>query len=383
MKGGTPPLASSASIPYPSSFSSFPMRFTDLFIRRPVLALVVNLLILLAGYQSIRKLNVRQYPRSDLAVVTVTTAYVGASADLVRGFVTTPLERVIASADGIDYIESKSAQSISTISVHLKLNYDPNAALTQVQAKVAQVRNDLPPEAEAPIIQVETTDNQFASAYLSFYSDVLDRNQITDYLTRVIQPKLTAVSGVQRADILGARVFAMRIWLKPDRLSAFNLSPSDVRRALGNNNYLSAIGNTKGSMTSINLIANTDLRTSEEFKKLVVRQEGNVIVHLEDIADVQLGAESYDEDVRFDGERATFMGIWVLPTANSLDVIKAVRAELPDIERQLPAGMKLGVPYDETRYINDALNEVLHTLGETLVIVVIVIFLFLGSLRSV
>ena len=241
------------------------MRFTDLFIRRPVLALVVNLLILLAGYQAIHTLNVRQYPRSDLAVVTINTTYVGANADLVRGFVTTPLERVIASADGIDYIESKSAQSLSTISVHLKLNYDPNAALTQVQAKVAQVRNDLPPEAEAPIIQVETSDNQFASAYLSFYSDTLDRNQITDYLTRVVQPKLTAVSGVQRADILGARVFAMRIWLKTDRLSAFNLSPSDVRRALGNNNYLSAIGNTKGSMTSINLVANTDLRTSEEF----------------------------------------------------------------------------------------------------------------------
>jgi len=231
------------------------MNFTDLFIRRPVVATVVNLIILLAGFQAIRALNVRQYPRSDIAVVTVTTTYVGANADLVRGFITTPLERVIASADGIDYIESSSAQGVSTITVHLKLNYDNNAALTQIQSKVAQVRNDLPPEAEAPIIDIATSDSQFAAAYLSFYSKDLDQNQITDYLTRVVQPKLTAISGVQRADILGARTFAMRIWLKADRLAALNISPSQVHDALAANNFLSAVGATKGSMISVNLTA--------------------------------------------------------------------------------------------------------------------------------
>src|SRR5438105_11527695 len=215
------------------------MKLTDLFVRRPVLAIVVNLIILLAGFQAIRSLNVRQYPRSDIAVVRVTTTYVGANADLVRGFLTTPLERVIASADGIDYIESSSAQGVSTITVHLKLNYDTNAALTQVQAKVAQVRNDLPPEAEAPIIELETADTQFAAMYLGFSSADLDQNQITDYLTRVVQPKLSAVSGVQRADILGDRTFAMRIWLKPDEMAALAISPSQVHDALANNNYLS------------------------------------------------------------------------------------------------------------------------------------------------
>src|SRR5467141_3742859 len=257
------------------------MKLTDLFIRRPVVATVVNLIILLAGFQAIRTLNVRQYPRSDIAVVTITTSYVGANADLVRGFITTPLERVMASADGIDYIESSSAQGVSTISVHLKLNYDNNAALTQIQAKVAQVRNDLPPEAEAPIIELETADNQFASIYLGFSSTDLDQNQITDYLTRVVQPKLSAISGVQRADILGARTVAMRIWLKPDRMAALGISPSQVRDALAKNNHLSALGQTKGSMVSVNLIANTDLRTREEFKQLVVKEEGGVVVRLD------------------------------------------------------------------------------------------------------
>jgi multidrug efflux pump len=208
------------------------MKLTDLFVRRPVLAIVVNLVILIAGLQSIRALSVRQYPRSDIAVVNVTTAYVGANANLVRGFITTPLERVIASADGIDYIESSSAQGVSTITVHLKLNYDTNAALTQIQAKVAQVRNDLPPEAEAPVIELETADNQFAAMYLGFSSKDLDQNQITDYLTRVVQPKLSAISGVQRADILGDRTFAMRIWLKPERMAALGIPTSQVHDAL-------------------------------------------------------------------------------------------------------------------------------------------------------
>jgi multidrug efflux pump len=359
------------------------MRLTDLFIKRPVLAIVVNLVILIAGLQSIRSLSVRQYPRSDIAVIRVTTAYIGASADLVRGFITTPLERVIASADGIDYLESSSAQSVSTITVHLKLNFDTSTALTQIQAKVAQVRNDLPPEAEAPIIELETADNQFAAMYLGFSSDELDQNQITDYLTRVVQPRLSAISGVQRADILGDRTFAMRVWLKPDKMAALGLSPSDVREAMAKNNYLSALGRTKGSMVSVNLIANTDLRTPEEFRQLVIKEERGVVVRLGDVADVVLGAENYEEDVRFNGETATFMGVWVLPTANSLDVIAQVRAAMTEIQAQLPAGMKAGIPYDSTLYIQDAIDEVLTTLAETLLIVIVVIFLFLGSLRSV
>jgi multidrug efflux pump len=359
------------------------MKFTDLFVRRPVLAMVVNLVILIAGLQAVRSLSVRQYPRSDISLVQVTTVYVGANADLVRGYITTPLERVIASADGIDYMESTSAQGLSTIIVHLKLNFDTNAALTQIQAKVATVKNDLPPEAQVPVIDLQTADQQFAAMYIGFSAKDLDENQITDYLTRVVQPKLSAVSGVQRADILGNRTFAMRIWLKPDQMAARGVSPSDVHDALSKNNYLSALGSTKGSMVSVNLIANTDLRTPDDFKQMVIKQENGVVVRLGEISDVQLGAENYDQDVRFNGETATFMGIWVLPTANSLDVIKEVRKTLPSIQEQLPAGMKLGIPYDSTAYIQDAINEVLHTLTETLIIVVIVIFLFLGSFRSV
>src|SRR5438093_4455764 len=359
------------------------MNFTDLFVKRPVLAIVVNLVILIAGLQAIRALSVRQYPRSDIAVVRVTTAYVGANADLVRGFITTPLERVIASADGIDYLESSSAQSLSTITVHLKLNYDTNAALTQVQAKVAQVRNELPAEAQAPVIELETADNQFAAMYLGFSSDDLDQNQITDYLMRVVQPKLSAISGVQRADILGDRTFAMRIWLKPEKMAALGISPSDVRDALSRNNYLSALGRTKGSMVSVNLIANTDLRTTEEFRQLVVKEDKGVVVRLGEIADVVLGAENYDSDVRFNGQNSTFMGIWVLPTANSLEVIGRVREAMKEIQAQLPAGMTAGIPYDSTLYIQNAISEVFKTLTETLLLVIVVIFLFLGSARSV
>ncbi|MGC3988293.1 MAG: efflux RND transporter permease subunit [Chthoniobacteraceae bacterium] len=358
------------------------MKITDLFVRRPVLATVVNLIVLIAGLTAIKELNVRQYPRSDIAVVTVTTTYVGAAPDLVQGFITTPLKRVIASADGIDYMESSSTLGTSTITVHLVLNYDTNAALTQIQAKVAQVRNDLPTEAEAPVIDVKNNDDQRAAMYLSFSSKDLAQNQITDYLTRIVQPKISAISGVQRADILGARTFAMRIWLHGDRMAALNISPTDLRTALAANNYLSALGQTNGSMVTVNLVANTDLKSVEDFKDLVVKHAAGNIVRLKDIADVELGAENYTQDVRFDGKKATFMGIWVLPTANSLDVIKRVRDAVPDIQKQLPAGMFVEIPYDSTEYIRDALKDVVKTLTETLCIVVAVIFLFLGSARG-
>ncbi len=357
--------------------------FTDLFIRRPVLALVVNLVIIIAGLQAVKTLNIRQYPRSDNATVTVNTVYIGASADLVRGFVTTPLERAIAAADGVDYIESQSAQGLSTINVRLKLNYDPIKALAEINSRVNQVRNDLPPEAELPAISVESADSQFAAAYLSFTSKVLQQNEITDYLTRVVQPRLSAVEGVQRADILGARTFAMRIWLKPARMASLNISPAQVRAALAANNYLAAVGQTKGSLIQVNLTANTDLRSVDDFKNLVIRQQNDAIVRLQDVADIVLGAEDYDTEVRFSGETAVFMGIWSLPNANSLDVITRIRAEMDSIQHNLPTGLEGRIAYDGTSYIRNAIHDVTHTLIDTLLIVVVIIFLFLGSFRSV
>ena len=358
-------------------------RFTDLFVRKPVIALVVNIVILVVGLVSYNRLNVRQYPRSDSAVVKVTTLYFGASAETVRGYITTQLERVIASADGIDYIQSNSRAGLSTIEVFLRLNYDTNAALAQISSKIDQVRSELPPEAEAPTISVESSDNQFASMYLSFYSDELEENQITDYLTRVVQPQLSSIKGVQRADVLGGRVFAMRIWLKPDELAARGLSPAQVRQALAANNALAAVGSTNGSMMRVTLVADTDLKNVREFENLVVAERNGAIVRLSDIAEVAMGAESYDEEVRFGGKKATFMGIWVLPTDSTVEVIKRVRAALPGIESRLPSSLKLQIGYDATGYIEDALKEIVTTLIETLLIVGIVIFLFMGSLRSV
>src|SRR6266536_867096 len=359
------------------------MKLTDLFIRRPVLALVVNLVIIIAGVQAIRTLNVRQYPRSESAAVTVTTAYVGANADLVRGFITTPLERVIAAADGIDYIESESHQGLSTIRARLRLNYDATRALAEISSKVDQVRRDLPPEAEVPILNIESAESQFASAYLSFSSDLLKQNEITDFLVRVVQPRLTAVEGVQRADILGARTFAMRIWLKPDRMAAMNVSPAQVRQALQANNYLAAVGTTKGSLVQVNLTANTDLRSVREFQQLVIRERDGTVVRLADVADVVLGAEDYDAAVNFSGQTAVFIGVWALPNANALDVIKKIRVEMEGLQREIPEQVKALIAYDATAYIQSAVHEVESTLRDTLLIVVVVIFLFLGSLRSV
>ena len=359
------------------------MKLTDLFIRRPVLAMVVNLIIVIAGLQAARSLIVRQYPRSENATVSVTTTYVGANAQLVRGFITTPLERSIAAADGLDYLESESKQNLSTIRARLRLNYDANRALSEISAKVNQVRGDLPPGAEIPVINIETADSQFAAAYLSFSSEFLKQNEITDYLVRVVQPRLSAIEGVQRADILGARTFAMRIWLKADRMAAFGVSPSQVRQALAANNYLAAVGQTKGSLVQVNLTANTDLSTVDEFRKLVVRESNGSVVRLGDLADVVLGAEDYDSAVNFTGKTAVFIGIWSLPNANSLDVIRIVRKEMAALQKEIPDQIQAVIAYDGTAYIKSAISEVEETLGETLLIVVVVIFLFMGSLRSV
>jgi multidrug efflux pump len=359
------------------------MRFTDLFLRRPVLAIVVNLIIIIAGLQAVRTLNVRQYPRLDSASISVTTVYVGANAELVRGFITTPLERVIAAADGIDYMESQSVQGLSTINVRLKLNFNASSALADISARVDQVRADLPPEAQVPAISIQPSDAQIASMYLSFGSNILAENQVTDYLLRIVQPRLSAIEGVQRADILGGRTFAIRAWLKPARMAALNVSPSQVSAALGSNNFLAAVGQTKGALIQVNVTAETDLKSVDEFKKLVIRTQNGGLVRLEDVADVELGADTYEQDVRMSGKRAVFMGIWVLPNANSLDVIARVRTEMETLKAELPTGMQASVAFDSTRYINSAITEVKHTLAETVLIVIIVIFMFLGSLRTV
>ena len=295
------------STPHAPGQAPEPRAFTDLFIRRPVIALVVNLLIIIGGVQALRTIIVRQYPLNQNAAITVTTVYVGASAELVRGFITTPLERVIASADGIDYLESTSAQGLSTITARLRLNYDSTKALAEISSKVDQVRGDLPPEAQVPVLNIATVDSQFAAAYLSFSSDFLKQNEITDYLVRVVQPRLSALEGVQKADILGARTFAMRIWLKPDRMAALNVSPAQVRQALAANNYLAAVGQTRGSLVQINLTANTDLRSVDEFKRLIIRQSGGAVVRLSDVAEVVLGAEDYDAAVNFTGQKGVLM----------------------------------------------------------------------------
>jgi multidrug efflux pump len=347
-----------------------------------VLAAVVSLMILLLGLRAWTELNVRQYPEMKNAVVTIATTYVGADAELIQGFITTPIEREIASAQGIDYIQSASLPGVSSIQVYLRLDYDPNEALTQIAAKVNKVRRDLPQGSEDPVIELSVGET-IAAMYLSFYSTILDNNQITDYLVRVIEPRLSTLPGVQRALIIGDRTFAMRIWLKPERLAALNLTASDVQTALQANNVQAAVGATKGAMVSVDLKANTDLQTTDEFRNLVIRSEGDAIVRLGDVADVVLGAETYNTSVSFNGQSATFIGVEVAPDANSLDVVARVREEWPDIVRQLPEGLEANIPYDSTRYIRNAINEVVFTLAEAVLIVIVVIFLFLGSLRSV
>ncbi|WP_341504019.1 efflux RND transporter permease subunit [Gallaecimonas sp. GXIMD4217] len=357
--------------------------FTDIFVRRPVLALVVNIIIVIAGLQAWNSLSVRQYPRSENASVTVATPYVGASAEVVRGFVTTEIEGAIAAADGIDYVESKSLLGLSLVTARLELNYEPTKALADVTAKVNQVRNQLPPEAELPAISVQSADSEFAAAYLSFSSQSLSQSEITDYLVRVVQPRLAALDGVQRVEIYGARTFAMRIWLKPERLAALNISPAQISAALAANNFLSAVGSTKGAMVQTYLTTNTDLHTAEQFQRLVVRQDNDTLVRLEDVAQVELGAEDYDTEVSFNGQTAVFMGIFPLPNSNTIEVIQGVRQDLEAIKADLPPGLEAAIGYDASEYIQNAIHEVVGTLIDTLSIVVVVIFLFLGSVRSV
>ncbi|MEW5250865.1 efflux RND transporter permease subunit [Microbulbifer sp. 2201CG32-9] len=359
------------------------MNFTEIFIRKPVLAAVVSLFILLLGLRAAAELNVREYPELQNAVITVATVYIGADADLVQGFITTPLEQEIASADGIDYMVSTSVQGLSTISVYVRLDYNANEVLTQVVAKVNRLRSELPEESEDPIVDM-AIGQTVAAMYLSFSSEVLTSSQITDYLIRTVQPKLSTIAGVQRARLLGNRTFAMRIWLKPEIMAALEVTPADVSRALRANNVLAAVGRTKGVMVAVELSAATDIATEEAFRQLVVRADGDRIVRLGDLAEVQLGSESYNSSVTFNGRSATFIAVELAPDANALEVIRAVREKLEtDIFPQLPRGMIGEIPYDSTEYIEDSIYEVVKTIAEAVLIVILVIYLFLGSVRSV
>jgi multidrug efflux pump len=358
------------------------MNFTDIFIKRPVLATVISLLILLFGLNSIMNMQVRQFPRMDNTVITVTTAYPGADANLIAGFITTPIEAAIASAEGIDYMSSSSTQGVSTITVNVKLNFDPQVAFTDIMSKVQQTLNLLPPEAQQPVI-VKSSDTSTPLLYISLDSEDMTPEQITDYATRVVQPKIQTVDGVAKADILGAKTYSMRIFLNPVKLAAMNVAPSDLFQVLSSNNFLTAAGNSKGEYVAINVRANTNLNNEEEFKNLIVRTNGSSIIRLKDVAEVKLGSENYDSSVRFDGKKAVFLGMTPTPTANPLNVIQDVRDKFPEIQKQFPPSLVGTIVYDATDFIRASIEEVIMTIAEAAVIVIIVIFLFLGSIRSV
>lgn len=355
---------------------------TDIFVRRPVLASVVSLLILVLGLRAVFSLPILQYPRTENAVVTVSTAYYGADADVVAGFITTPLENAIAQANGIDYIESKSSSGLSTITANLRLNYDANKALSEITTKVQSVRNQLPPESQQSVIDI-SVGQTIDAMYIGFKSTVLPRNSITDYLLRVVQPKLQSVEGVQTAEILGAQNFALRAWLIPEKLAAYDLTAADVSGAMSKNNYISALGTTKGQMVQVNLNASTDLRSLDEFRRMVIKEKDGAIIRLEDVANVTMGAEDYESRVGFDGEEAVYIGIKIAPSANLLEVIGRVRDAFPQIQSELPKGLDGAVVYDSTKFVTSSIEEVVSTLIEAVLIVTVVIFLFLGSPRSV
>ncbi|MDE1951280.1 MAG: efflux RND transporter permease subunit [Betaproteobacteria bacterium] len=357
-------------------------KFTDIFIARPVLATVVSLVILVLGLRSVGLLPVLQYPYTQNAVVTITTAYPGADANLVASFITTPLENAVAQANGIDYMTSSSVQSVSTITANLRLNYDPDKALTEINTKVNSVLNQLPPAAQKPVLTV-SIGQTIDAMYIGFYSKVLKPNQITDYLVRTVQPKLQAIEGVQTAELLGAKNFALRAWLNPQKLAAYGLTAADVYTALSANNYLAATGNAKGQMVQINLSANTDLKSLAGFRNMVVKSVNGQVVRLDDVANVTLGSDDYDTSVAFDGKSSVFIGIQVAPGANLLSVVARVRKAFPDIQSQLPAGLQGQIVYDSTKFVTSSIDEVVKTLFEAILIVTAVVFVFLGSLRSV
>jgi multidrug efflux pump len=357
------------------------MKFTDLFVHRPVLASVISLLILLVGLRALGSLEVRQYPETRNTVVKVSTSYPGASSELVKGFITTPLQQAIAEANGIDYLFSRSVQGRSTIEAHMELNYDSNAAVAEIQAKVASQRNVLPEQSDDPVID-STTGDTTALMYLAFYSDSMLPSQITDYLLRVVQPQLQAVPGVARAELIGNKTFAMRIWLDPQRMAALGVTANDVQEVLRANNYLAGVGQAKGAHTAINLTATTDLASAEDFRKLVVRSANGTLVRLSDIATAELGAEDYDSTSWYKGKPAIFVGMEQAPGANPLTVAQKIRDLMPEIRKQLPESLEAHIPYDASVFIEDSIDEVFLTLVEAVVIVLLVVYLSLGSMRA-
>jgi multidrug efflux pump len=357
------------------------VKFTDLFIHRPVLASVVSLLILVVGLRAIAALEVRQYPETRDTVVTVTTSYPGASSELVKGFITTPLQQAIAEADGIDYLSSSSTQGRSLIEARMRLNVDPNAAVAEIQAKVASQRNVLPAEADDPVIASQTGDPT-ALMYLAFFSDTMKPSQISDYLLRVVQPKLQAVPGVGKARLIGNKTYAMRVWLDPYRMAALGVTANDAANVLRANNYQAGAGETKGEFVTIDLGATTDVAREEDFRNLVVRNEEGVLVRLEDIADLELGAEDYESLTWYKGKTAIFVGVEQTPGSNPLTVARLVRAALEEIRSQLPEGLDFRLPYDASEFIEDSIDEVFKTLVEAVLIVLVVIYLSLGSMRA-
>lgn len=358
------------------------MHFTDLFIRKPVLATVINLLILVLGIRSIDALTVRQYPYTQNAVVTISTIYTGADPALVAGFISTPLENSIAQANGIDYLTSSSTQGLSTIEAYLRLNYDVNNAISEINTKINAVLYKLPAASQQPAITVDIGD-PIDAMYMGFYSNVLPSNKITDYLIRVVQPKLQSIEGVQTAEILGGREFALRAWLDPAKMAAYGITTADISTALAANNFISAAGRTKGEMVTVNLTAETGLHTVDEFRNLIIKSQNGAVVRLGDVANVSLGAESYDTTVGFDGKEAVYIGIKLTPAANLLTVLKNVHTAFVPIQQQLPQGLEGKIVYDSSKYVNAAIHDVVKSLIEALIIVTAVIFVFLGSARSV
>ncbi|NOT17565.1 MAG: MMPL family transporter [Sulfuriferula sp.] len=357
-------------------------KFTDIFVERPVLATVISLVILVLGLRSLGTLPILQFPFTQNAVVTVSTAYPGADANLVASFITTPLENAVAQANGIDYMTSSSVAGVSTITANLRLNYAPDKALTEINTKVNAVLNQLPPQAQKPTMSV-SIGQTIDAMYIGFYSDVLKPNQVTDYLVRSVQPKLQSVEGVQNAELLGAKNFALRAWLDPQKLAAVNLTAADVYSALAANNYLSSSGQSKGQMVQINLNASTALNSLAAFKDMIIKQNAGAVVRLQDVANVTLGADDYDSSVAFDGKKAVYIGIQVAPGANLLDVVARVRKVMPGVQAELPQGLKANIVYDSTKFVNSSIHEVVKTLIEAILIVTVVVFIFLGSLRSV
>jgi multidrug efflux pump len=358
------------------------VNFTDIFIRRPVLSSVVSLGILVVGLRSFGALQVLAYPKTENGVVTISTAYPGADPDSIAGFITTPIETAVAQANGIDYMTSTSQSSVSTITVNLRQNYDSSKAAGEINIKVNSVLNQLPIGALQPTITVQVGQT-IDAMYLAFRSTDMAPNQITDYLTRVVVPKLQAVPGVQTAEMLGQQTFSLRAWLNPAKLEAYGLTANDVSAALAANDYISAVGNTKGQMVQVTLTSTSNLHSLDAFRNLVIRQVNGGIIRLGDIAEVALGADSYESRVRMGGLNGVFVGIQVAPTANLLSVVKGIKAVMPEIQSQLPQGLTVATAYDSSTFVTSSIREVAITLIEALIIVMLVIFAFLGSPRSV